>query len=207
MDMDSTAITVECIDELADIAGKKAEVSSITTAAMRGEIDFVASLRRRVALLEGLQSEALVKVLRERLKLSRGVEQFINDVHAASIDTILLSGGFTFFAEAVKEMLNLTEVVANRLELGEDGALTGRLQGPIIDGWAKKQAVLTYCDAHRIPSAACIAIGDGANDVPMLQAAGLSIAYHAKPAVYESADQSVRFGGFEVVTDWFTKAS
>ncbi len=202
MDMDSTLITIECIDELADYAGRKPEVAAITEAAMRGEIkDFAESLRRRVALLEGLPIDALQATLVERLRLSDGAERMLAAAHAAGVRTLLVSGGFTFFAEAVQTRLGITRAIANRLD-DHEGRLTGRLRGPILDGAGKAEALRAFAEEHRVPLDRAIAIGDGANDIPMLSEAGLAIAYHAKPLVCGAADQSIRFGGLDVLLDW-----
>ena len=199
-DMDSTLIDIECVDEIAAEAGRKAEVAAITDAAMRGEIaDFKDSLRRRVALLAGVPESALRQV-RERLCLNPGVEAFVAACRAAGLKTLLVSGGFTFFSEHVRQRLQLDFARANVLEVA-DGRLTGRLLdrpwGDIVDGAEKRRVLLEVCELMGIDPARAIAVGDGANDLPMMAAAGLSIAYHAKPAVREKAMLSIEQGGME----------
>lgn len=199
-DMDSTLIDIECVDEIAAEAGRKAEVAAITDAAMRGEIaDFKDSLRRRVALLAGVPESALRQV-RERLCLNPGVEAFVAACRAAGLKTLLVSGGFTFFSEHVRNRLQLDFARANVLEVA-DGRLTGRLLdrpwGDIVDGAEKRRVLLEVCELMGIDPARAIAVGDGANDLPMMAAAGLSIAYHAKPAVREKAMLSIEQGGME----------
>ena len=199
-DMDSTLIDIECVDEIAAEAGRKAEVAAITDAAMRGEIaDFKDSLRRRVALLAGVPESALRQV-RERLCLNPGVEAFVAACRAAGLKTLLVSGGFTFFSEHVRNRLQLDFARANVLEVA-DGRLTGRLLdrpwGDIVDGAEKRRVLLEVCELMGIDPAQAIAVGDGANDLPMMAAAGLSIAYHAKPAVREKAMLSIEQGGME----------
>ena len=200
-DMDSTLINIECVDEIADTAGRKAEVAAITDAAMRGEItDYKDSLRRRVALLAGVPQEALQQVYDERLRLNPGVQAFVQACQAAGLKTLLVSGGFTFFSERVRARLDLDFARANSLEL-IDGRLTGKLQdqpwGDIVDGAEKKRVLLALCDLMGIAPDQAIAVGDGANDLPMMQAAGLSIAFHAKPAVCEQAMLSIASGGMD----------
>lgn len=199
-DMDSTLIDIECVDEIAAAAGRKVEVAAITEAAMRGEItDFKDSLRRRVSLLAGVPEGALQQV-RERLCLNPGVEAFVAACRAAGLKTLLVSGGFTFFSEHVRQRLQLDFARANVLEVA-DGQLTGRLLdrpwGDIVDGAEKRRVLLEVCELMGIEPAQAIAVGDGANDLPMMAAAGLSIAYHAKPAVREKAMLSIERGGME----------
>ena len=201
LDMDSTLINIECVDEIADAAGRKAEVAAITEAAMRGEItDYKDSLRRRVALLAGVPQEALQRVYDERLRLNPGVETFVRACQAAGLKTLLVSGGFTFFSERVRARLGLDFARANTLGLA-DGRLTGTLQdgpwGDIVDGAEKKRVLLEVCDLMGIAPEQAIAVGDGANDLPMMRAAGLSIAFHAKPAVREQAMLSIDTGGMD----------
>jgi phosphoserine phosphatase len=200
-DMDSTLISIECVDEIADAAGRKAEVAAITQAAMRGEIaDFKESLRRRVALLAGVPEAALHAVARERLRLNPGVREFVAAARAAGLRTLLVSGGFTFFSERVREMLGIDSARANVLEV-VDGRLSGRLLdqpwGDIVDGAEKRRAMLQACAELGLPPARAIAVGDGANDLPMMGAAGLSIAFHAKPAVRAQAMLSIEDGGLD----------
>ena len=196
-DMDSTLINIECIDEIADAVGKKAEVAAITEAAMRGEItDFKDSLRRRVALLKGVPAESLAQVYEERLRLNPGAQALMAAAKAAGLQTLLVSGGFTFFAERVKARLGMHEAHANVLAI-EGGLLTGEVIGDIVDGEAKKQHLISLCDRLGCPTSAAIAVGDGANDLPMMGVAGLSVAYHAKPKVREQAMVSIQEGGLD----------
>ncbi len=200
-DMDSTLINIECVDEIADAVGRKAEVAAITEAAMRGEIsDYKESLRRRVALLAGVPQEALQRVVDERLQLNPGVEIFVRACQAAGLKTLLVSGGFTFFSERVRARLGLDFARANTLGLA-DGRLTGLLQpqpwGDIVDGAEKRRVLLDVCDLMGISAEQAISVGDGANDLPMMQAAGLSIAFHAKPAVQAQAMLSITSGGMD----------
>jgi phosphoserine phosphatase len=195
-DMDSTMITVECIDELADYAGLKAEVSEVTERAMRGEIDFAGALRDRVALLAGLTESTVAECLRERVKLMGGAKELVTAFRAAGGEAILVSGGFTHFAGPVAAKIGFNRAIANRLVV-RDGVLTGDVESPIVDAQTKR-AVLIEALAGRDPSVS-IAIGDGANDIPMIEAAGLGIAYHAKPKTEAAADACVRFGDLNVV--------
>jgi phosphoserine phosphatase len=196
-DMDSTLINIECIDEIADAAGKKAEVAAITEAAMRGEItDFKDSLIRRVALLKGVPAAALQKVYDQRLQLNPGAQALMAAARAAGLRTLLVSGGFTFFAERVQQRLGMDEAHANVLEV-EDGRLTGRVLGDIVDGAAKRAHLLAMCERVGCAATQAIAVGDGANDLPMMGAAGLSVAYHAKPRVREQAMVAIHSGGLD----------
>ena len=200
-DMDSTLINIECVDEIADLAGRKAEVAEITEAAMRGEIaDYKDSLRRRVALLAGVREEALQKVYDERLRLNPGVEAFVRACQAAGLKTLLISGGFTFFSERIRRRLGLDFARANTLGVA-NGKLTGTLfdrpWGDIVDGAEKKRVLLEVAELMGIETTQAIAVGDGANDLPMMQAAGLSIAYHPKPAVAAQAMIAITEGGMD----------
>ena len=200
-DMDSTLISIECIDEIADAAGRKAEVAAITEAAMRGEIaDYAESLARRLALLRGVPAEALEAVYTQRLALNPGVEVFVAACREAGLRTLLVSGGFTFFADRVKARLRLDFARANVLEV-EGGRLSGRLVprpwGTVVDGAEKRRVLLELAELLGLPAERCIAVGDGANDLPMMSAAGCSIAFHAKPAVRERARVSVQQGGLD----------
>jgi phosphoserine phosphatase len=200
-DMDSTLITIECVDEIAAMAGKKAEVAAITEAAMRGEIaDYKESLRRRVALLQGLPSSDLQRVYDERLRLNPGAERLVAACKAAGLKTLLVSGGFTFFTDRVQARLGIDFARSNVLEI-EDGLLTGRMVdqpwGDICDGEEKKKMLLETCAALGLAPARAIAVGDGANDLPMMAAAGLSVAYHAKPRVREAAMVAIDDGGLD----------
>jgi phosphoserine phosphatase len=204
-DMDSTLINIECVDEIADIVGRKVEVAEITEAAMRGEIaDYKDSLRRRVALLAGVTEAALQKVYDERLRLNPGVETFVRACQAAGLKTLLISGGFTFFSERIRHRLGLDFARANTLGVA-NGRLTGTLfdrpWGDIVDGAEKKRVLLEVAELMGISPAQVIAVGDGANDLPMMEAAGLSIAYHPKPAVAERAMISIMQGGMDRALD------
>ena len=208
-DMDSTLINIECVDEIATAAGRRAEVAAITEAAMRGEIaDYKESLRRRVALLRGVPEAALHEVYAQHLQLNPGVERFVQTCRAAGLKTLLVSGGFTFFSDRVGERLGLDYARSNVLEIA-DGALTGRLVdqpwGDICDGAEKRHMLLETCARLGIEPARSIAVGDGANDLPMMDAAGLSIAYHAKPAVREQAMVSIASGGLDRALEVFAR--
>ena len=200
-DMDSTLINIECIDEIADTAGRKAEVAAITEAAMRGEIaDYKASLRQRVALLRGVGVAHMQQVLDQRLRLNPGAAELVRACKAAGLKTLLVSGGFTFFTDAVQAMLGIDWTRSNVLEV-QDGLLTGRLLdqawGDICDGEEKRRMLLQTCTSMGITPTQAIAMGDGANDLPMMSAAGLSVAYHAKPAVREKAMVAINSGGLD----------
>jgi phosphoserine phosphatase len=197
-DMDSTMITVECIDELADYVGLKTEVSAVTEAAMRGELDFAEALAARVALLEGLPVVKAEECLRERVKLMPGAKELIAAFRAAGGHAILVSGGFTLFADAVGADIGFDRVVANTL-LHENGTLAGKTAQPIVDSATKKAVLLAELADRGLPAAASIAIGDGANDIPMIEAAGLGVAYHAKPKTEAAADARVHYGDLNVV--------
>jgi len=206
-DMDSTLINIECVDEIAEAAGRKAEVAAITEAAMRGEIaDYKESLRRRVALLKGVPESALHTVYSHHLQLNPGVERFVQACRTAGLATLLVSGGFTFFSDRIRTRLQLDDARANVLELA-DGALTGRLVdqpwGDIVDGDEKRRTVLETCARLGIAPSQAIAVGDGANDLPMMSAVGLSIAYHPKPAVRERAMISIISGGLDRALELF----
>jgi phosphoserine phosphatase len=196
MDMDSTLITIECIDEIADMQGLKPQVSNITEAAMRGELDFAESLKRRVALLEGLPVEALERVYAERLQLSMGAQAMLDGVQKAGLKTLLVSGGFTFFTERLKSRLKLDYVHANVLE-EQDGKLTGRVVGGIVDAEEKMRTVLRVCAELGIEPKQAIVMGDGANDLRMMSIAGLSVAFRAKPVVRAQAAVALNFTGLD----------
>ena len=198
MDMDSTLITIECIDEIADMQGLKPQVSAITEAAMRGELDFSESLKRRVALLEGLPVEALGRVYEERLAISMGGEAMLAGVQAAGLKTLLVSGGFTFFTERLKPRLGLDVTHANVLE-AENGKLTGRVVGGIVDAEEKRRTVERVCAELGIAPRQAIVMGDGANDLKMMGIAGLSVAFRAKPVVRTQADIALNFSGLDGV--------
>lgn len=200
-DMDSTLISIECIDEIAAAAGRKAEVAAITEAAMRGEIaDYAESLRRRLALLRGVPVSALEAVYTQRLRLNEGVETFVAACRAAGLKTLLVSGGFTYFSERVRQRLGLDFARANMLEI-EGGVLTGRLVprpwGELVDGAEKRRVLLEVAELMGIAPEQAIAVGDGANDLPMMGVAGLSIAFHPKPAVLQQAMLSITRGGMD----------
>lgn len=206
-DMDSTLINIECIDEIADAAGRKAEVAAITEAAMRGEItDFKDSLRRRLAMLQGVGVEHLEAVYRDRLRPNPGAAELIAACKAAGLKVLLVSGGFTFFAERLRPRLGLDFVRSNQLEI-IDGRLTGRLieqpWGEICDGAQKRQTLLDLCSLLGCGPEQAIAMGDGANDLPMMSVAGLSVAYHAKPKVREQAHIAIHEGGLDRLLSCF----
>lgn len=186
-DMDSTMIMQECIDELADFAGAKKQVAEVTERAMRGELDFADSLRARVALLEGLDESMLQRTFEERITATQGASQLVRTMRANGAFTLLVSGGFTFFASRVAEMLGFEQYEANILD-AQNGALTGRVKEPILDANAKYIALQHHCDELGIEPCDVIAVGDGANDLPMLRASGVGVAYRAKPAVRAQAD-------------------
>ena len=200
-DMDSTLISIECVDEIAAAAGRKAEVAAITEAAMRGEIaDYKASLRQRVAMLKGVPVSALETVWRERLQLNPGVEVFVAACRAAGMKTLLVSGGFTFFSDRVCKRLQLDHSRANVLEIVDQrlsGSLLPQSWGDIVDGEQKRDTLLELAAQFGIEPSQTIAVGDGANDLPMMGVAGLSIAFHAKPAVRERAMLSITDGGMD----------
>ena len=196
LDMDSTLINIECIDELADMAGIKSQVAEITRSAMRGEMDFAASLTRRVALLAGLDASALDRVYEERLRLSPGAERMIGGLKALGIRTSLVSGGFTFFTDRLRTRLGLDYAYSNEPEI-KGGRLTGRIVGPVLDAGGKAEKLRAVRDELRLGSEQVIAIGDGANDLAMMAEAGVSIAYRAKPVVQEKATYSFNHVGLD----------
>ena len=198
MDMDSTLITIECIDEIADMQGLKPQVAEITEAAMRGEIEFRESLLRRVALLKGLNAGALQRVYDERLKLSPGAERMLDKIKAAGMKTLLVSGGFTFFTDRMKQRLGLDYTHSNQLEI-VDGKLTGNVIGDIVDAEEKKCTVERVCKELGIMPSQAIVMGDGANDLKMMSIAGLSVAFRAKPVVRAQADVALNFVGLDGV--------
>ena len=202
-DMDSTLINIECVDEIADAAGRKAEVAAITEAAMRGDItDYKDSLRQRVALLKGVSISSMDEVYRERLKLNPGAAELVNACKKAGLKTLLVSGGFTFFTDRIRDELGMDYTRSNVLGV-EDGFLTGETVdqpwGDICDGDEKRKMVLETCALLGISPGEVIAVGDGANDLPMMrlcsEAGGLSVAYHAKPAVRAQAMVAINEGG------------
>jgi len=205
LDMDSTLVSIETLDEVAAFAGKGAEVAPITEAAMRGETaDYRESLRRRVALLAGADASLLQRVLDEKLQLNAGAEQLIRACHAAGLKTLLVTGGFTLFAATMKQRLGIDFTRSNELEI-IDGKLTGRVTGPtendgeIVDAGGKARALRKACAAI----GRAIAIGDGANDLKMMKLAGLSVAYRGKPVVQAQADQALNYAGLDGVLNWF----
>ncbi len=203
MDMDSTLITIECIDEIADQVGVKPQVAAITEAAMRGELDFPSALRRRVALLEGLEESALQRVYDERLRLSDGAERLLAFARHNGWKTLLVSGGFTFFTERLKARLGLDDTLANVLET-RDGRLTGRVLGAIVDADAKAARVREACAASGGEPRHAIVLGDGANDLKMMAQAGLSVAFRAKPVVQQQARVALNHSGLDGVLALFS---
>ncbi len=202
MDMDSTLITIECIDEIADMYNLKPQVSAITEAAMRGEIDFAESLRRRVALLEGLEESALQRVYDERLLLSPGAETMLAKLKEHDIKTLLVSGGFVFFTERLKARLGLDFAQANTLEIA-NGKLTGKVLGNIVDAQAKADFLVHTRNELDLGGKQVIAMGDGANDLKMMTQASISIAYHAKPVVRSQASYAFNFVGLDGLVTLF----
>lgn len=196
MDMDSTLITIECIDEIADMQGLKPQVAEITEAAMRGEIEFNESLTRRVALLKGLDAGALQRVYDERLQLSPGAENMLKAVQAAGLKTLLVSGGFTFFTDRMKARLGLDYTHANSLEV-VDGKLTGKVVGGIVNADEKRATVERVCREIGAEPAQAIVMGDGANDLRMMGISGLSVAFRAKPVVRAQASVGLNFVGLD----------
>ena len=190
-DMDSTMITCECIDELADYAGLKPQISAITERAMKGELDFRAALAERVALLGGMDESVLAECRIERVRLTRGARTLIQTMKAHGARAVLVTGGFTAFAEPVGEAIGFDRVVANVLEVA-DGKLTGRVIEPVVDASTKHETLTAEAAKHGLPLAETLAVGDGANDIPMITAAGLGIAYHPHTAAAQAADAAIR---------------
>ncbi|MBK1683773.1 phosphoserine phosphatase SerB [Rhodoferax fermentans] len=200
-DMDSTLINIECVDEIADAVGRKAEVAAITEAAMQGHIsDYKESLRQRVALLKGVTLAQMDQIYQERLRLNPGAAELVAACKAAGLKVLLVSGGFTHFTDRIRDRLGIDFTRANQLEVA-NGALTGRMVdqawGDICDGAEKRTMLLHTCAQLGIDPSQAIAMGDGANDLPMMGVAGLSVAYHAKPAVREQAKVSIESGGLD----------
>ena len=200
-DMDSTLINIECVDEIADAVGRKSQVAAITEATMRGEIaDFKESLRQRVALLKGVKVADMERVFNERLQLNPGAAELVAACKEAGLRVLLVSGGFTFFADRVQDLLNIDYTRSNVLEI-EAGVLTGKMVdqpwGDICDGAEKRRMLLQTCADLGISPKQAIAMGDGANDLPMMAEAGLSVAYHAKPKVREQAMVAINSGGLD----------
>ena len=202
-DMDSTLITIECVDEIADYVGRKAEVAAITEAAMRGEIaDYDESLRRRVALLAGLPESTLERVWAERVRLSPGAERLTTALRGAGLHRLVVSGGFTFFTERLKRRLGLDSARSNVLEVA-DGRLTGRLVGPIVNAERKRAIVEQTCAMLGCTPARAIVVGDGANDLKMMSIAGLSVAFHAKPIVRDETTHALNHCGLDAILNFF----
>jgi len=202
MDMDSTLITIECIDELGELAGCKSEIAAITAQAMRGELDYPQSLRKRVGLLKNLQEAALTRVYEERLRLTPGAQELLAACNKHGVKLLLVSGGFTFFTDRLKQRLGIDYTISNRLET-ENGKLTGELIGDIVDADAKAakfKAVMRELGASREQT---VAIGDGANDLKMMAQAGVSIAFHAKPVVRAQASCAISWCGLDAVPNLF----
>lgn len=197
-DMDSTLINIECIDELADFAGRKAEVSAITEAAMRGEMDYRESLQKRVSVLAGLNARVLARVFSERLLLNPGARELLDALQNANIHTALLSGGFTYFTERLRIELGLDFATSNELEI-VGGKLTGRVVGEIVDAQVKADTLQALAREFGLAKNQVMAVGDGANDLLMMAAAGTSIAYHAKPATQAKAKHAINYGGLDSI--------
>jgi phosphoserine phosphatase len=202
MDMDSTLITIECIDEIADMQGLKPQVAEITEAAMRGEIEFQESLIRRVSLLKGLEASALQRVYDQRLQLSLGAENMLRHMQQAGLKTLLVSGGFTFFTDRMKSRLHLDFTHANVLEIIDD-KLTGKVIATIVDAEEKKLTVERICTELDISPDQAIVMGDGANDLKMMGIAGMSVAFRAKPVVRAQASVALNFVGLDGVLNLF----
>ncbi len=202
MDMDSTLITIECIDEIADMQGLKPQVAAITAAAMRGELDYPQSLRRRVALLAGLDAGALQRVYDERLNLSPGADAMLAKFRQLGIRTLLVSGGFTYFTERLKDRLKLDYTRSNVLDIA-NGRLTGSVIGDIVDADVKRAALLKVRDELGLNKQEILALGDGANDLKFMAEAGVSVAYRAKPVVRAQATHALNFCGLDGVLNLF----
>jgi phosphoserine phosphatase len=199
--MNSTLINIECIDEIARECGKVNEVSKITEATMRGEIkNFSESLIARVKILQGASASSLENVYRNKLRLNPGAQSLIEYAKENSIKTLLVSGGFTFFSDKVKNLLNLDEAHSNTLEIN-NGILTGQVLGQIVDGECKARLVKEFCLKHNVPTSAAMVFGDGSNDLPMMETAGISIGYKPKPIIKEKADGTLNFVGLDGVID------
>ena len=203
MDMDSTLINIECIDEIADMMNLKPQVSAITEQSMRGELDFAQSLKARVALLKGLPETALQKVIDERLQANPGAHEWVAACKANNIKTMLVSGGFTLFANHVKTMLGLDYAVANTFEI-IDGKLTGNILGDIVDAQRKADELVKLRDSLGLSADQTIAIGDGANDLKMMNVAAVGVAYHAKAIVQNQATYALNYNGLDGVINLFT---
>ena len=202
MDMDSTLITIECIDELGDLAGCKSEIAAITAQAMRGELDYPQSLRKRVSLLAGLPESALAQVYEERLRLTPGADALIGACKRHGVKLLLVSGGFTFFTERLKSRLGIDYTISNRLEV-KAGRLTGQVLGDIVDADAKAAKFVAVMQELCAPVEQTVAIGDGANDLKMMARSGTSIAFHAKPVVRAQASCAISYCGLDAVLRLF----
>jgi phosphoserine phosphatase len=202
MDMDSTLISIECIDEIADFAGRKAEVAAVTAAAMRGEIDWPESLRRRVKCLAGLDQSSLERVYNDRLRFNKGARRLIEAARRNGLKTLLVSGGFTYFTDRVQRELGFDYAYSNTLAI-EGSRLAGHVTGPLVDAQGKAAHVARLKRELGIPRERVIAIGDGANDLAMMAEAGTSVAYHAKPVVKEKADYALDYAGLDGVLNLF----
>jgi phosphoserine phosphatase len=200
MDMDSTLITIECIDELGDLAGKKSEIAAITSQAMRGEIEYRESLRRRVAAIAGLEERALTRVYEQRLKLTPGADILLKRCKDNGVKLLLVSGGFTFFTERLKQRLSLDYTISNALEM-KGGKLTGALVGDIVDADAKAAKFLQVMAELGADKSQALAIGDGANDLKMMREAGISVAFRAKPVVRAQASCAINWSGLDAVAN------
>jgi len=199
--MDSTLINIECVDEIADFAGLKPQVAAITTAAMRGEIDFETSLQQRVSLLKGTPSDVLMQIYQQRLRLNPGAELLLAGLRTRDIKTALVSGGFTVFTDKLKTRLQLDYTLANELEMIDD-RLSGKIKGAIVGAHAKTDFLSQLCEQLAISTTQAIAVGDGANDLEMMRIAGLSVAYHAKPAVQANADIVINHSGLDAILEF-----
>ncbi len=202
MDMDSTLVTIESIDEMGGLLGIKDRIASVTEQAMRGEIDYRESLQRRVALLAGLESSALERICEERMQLSPGAEALISRCRELGIRTLLVSGGFSFFTGWLKERLGLDAAYSNQLEIVA-GKLTGRMVGDIVDGEGKAARLVQEIASMGIMASQVVAVGDGANDVPMMNIAGVSVAYRAKPVVKDKATHALDYCGLDGVLNLY----
>ena len=206
LDMDSTLVNIETLDEVATLAGKGEQVAAITESAMRGEVDYKDSLRRRVSMLAGIDAALLARVYDEKLALNEGAAELVSECRRQGLKSLLATGGFTFFTERIKAKLNIDYTRSNQLEI-IDGRLTGKVTGPnggeIVDAEGKAQAVREACAEIGCATAKAIVIGDGANDVKMMQLAGVSVAYRAKPVVREQATYALNYSGLDGVLNWF----
>ena len=206
LDMDSTLVNIETLDEVAAFVGKGKQVAAITESAMRGEVDYKESLRRRVSMLAGVDADLLGRVYDEKLALNEGAAELVSECRRQGLKTLLATGGFTLFTERIKAKLNIDYTRSNQLEI-IDGRLTGKVTGPnggeIVDAEGKAQAVREACAEIGCATAKAIVIGDGANDVKMMQLAGVSVAYRAKPVVREQATYALNYSGLDGVLNWF----